>query len=175
MTDDAIPPDTKDWTWVLDRPCLQCGFVAADLDPRGLPTAIRGYAERWLRVLGRPEVGARPAPQVWSPLEYACHVRDVLRVFDGRVQQMLAEDGPTFASWDQDATALAERYGEQDPRQVGAELDRAAQGLAQTFAEVPEDGWQRPGLRSNGSSFTVASLGRYFAHDVVHHLADVAG
>jgi hypothetical protein len=34
--------------------------------------------------------------------------------------------------------------------------------------------WDRPGLRSNGSRFTVASLGRYHLHDVVHHLRDVA-
>ena len=22
----TIEPDTKDWTWVLDRPCPECGF-----------------------------------------------------------------------------------------------------------------------------------------------------
>ena len=23
----AIVPDTKDWTWVLRQPCLECGFI----------------------------------------------------------------------------------------------------------------------------------------------------
>jgi hypothetical protein len=40
---------------------------------------------------------------------------------------------------------------------------------------VPADAWDRPGVRSNGSEFTVESLGRYHLHDVVHHLHDVAG
>ena len=24
----SITPDTKDWTWVLERPCPECGFEA---------------------------------------------------------------------------------------------------------------------------------------------------
>jgi hypothetical protein len=29
-TDEApIVPDTKDWTWVLERPCPECGFDAS--------------------------------------------------------------------------------------------------------------------------------------------------
>lgn len=24
---DQIVPDTKDWTWVLERPCPECGVV----------------------------------------------------------------------------------------------------------------------------------------------------
>ncbi|HEY5013683.1 MAG TPA: DinB family protein, partial [Acidimicrobiia bacterium] len=24
-----ITPDTKDWTWVLERPCPECGFDAS--------------------------------------------------------------------------------------------------------------------------------------------------
>jgi hypothetical protein len=43
------------------------------------------------------------------------------------------------------------------------------------FAAVPDGAWGRIGLRSNGSRFTVATLGQYFVHDVVHHLADVNG
>ncbi len=54
---------------------------------------------------------------MWSPLEYACHVRDVFPLFDERLVLMLAQDGPQYANWDQDATAV-ERYAEQDP--VGA-------------------------------------------------------
>ena len=88
---------------------------------------------------------------------------------------MLTEDTPRFANWDQDAAALEEHYDQQDPARVADELTLAAAALAVTFAEVPEDAWGRTGLRSNGSHFTVDSIGRYFAHDVVHHLHDVEG
>ncbi len=171
----TIPPDTKDWTWVLDRPCPECGFLAESLAMAELPREIGGWAQRWRAVLARPEVGGRAEPTVWSPLEYGCHVRDVLRVFDERVRLMLAEDAPTFANWDQDRTAVEERYDEQEPARVADELTLAAAALAVTFAEVPADAWGRTGLRSNGSEFTVESIARYFAHDVVHHLHDVNG
>lgn len=168
-----IEPDTKDWTWVLEEPCDECGFDAASVDPRALPALITAWTETWQDVLTRPGVGSRPDPSVWSPLEYACHVRDVYRVFGERVRLMLAEDTPTFPNWDQDETAVSERYGEQRPDAVSEELGATGAQVAAAFASVGPDQWDRPGLRSNGSAFTVASLGRYFAHDVLHHLHDV--
>jgi hypothetical protein len=170
-----ITPDTKDWTWVLERPCPECGFVAADLPATEVAAVVRASVPRWQAVLARPDVRTRPQPDVWSPLEYACHVRDVYRVFAARARLMLAEDSPTFENWDQDATAVAERYAEQDPAQVGVELAAAGEDAAAAFDGVPADAWDRVGLRSNGSRFTVETLGQYFVHDVVHHLDDVSG
>jgi hypothetical protein len=170
-----ITPDTKDWTWVLERPCPECGFVAADLPPVEVSEVVAASVPRWQAVLARGDVRERPRPDVWSPLEYACHVRDVYRLFAHRAQLMLDEDAPTFDNWDQDATALAERYSDQVPATVGAELAAAGADAAAVFAAVPDGAWGRIGLRSNGSRFTVATLGQYFVHDVVHHLADVNG
>jgi len=109
----------------------------------------------------------------WSDLEYACHVRDVFRLFDVRLHLMLDEDDPTFANWDQDETAITDRYGEQDPATVAAELSSAAGRLADSFAAVPAEEHRRTGTRSDGARFTVDSLGRYLLHDPVHHLHDV--
>lgn len=167
-------PDDKDWTWVLDRPCEDCGFVAGDVDVHELSALVLDAAAPWQEVLTRPDVRERPAPQVWSPLEYACHVRDVLRVFTERNRLIRAEDDPRFANWDQDATALADRYWEQDPATVAAELETAATANAATWADVAEAEWTRPGTRSNGSAFTLDTLGRYLLHDLCHHLHDVA-
>jgi hypothetical protein len=170
-----IVPDTKDWTWVLQRPCPECGFVAADLPATEVAAVVAGTVPRWQAVLARPDARERRRPDVWSPLEYACHVRDVFGVFTGRVELMLAQDEPRFPNWDQDETALAERYGEQDPAAVGQQLASAGAAASAAFAGVPDDAWQRRGFRSNGSAFTVETLGQYFVHDVVHHLHDVAG
>ncbi|MBX9243473.1 DinB family protein [Actinotalea ferrariae] len=175
MADDQIEPDTKDWTWVLDAPCPECGFQAEAVSGDEIPALVEGYAERWEHVLTRADVVARPAPQMWSPLEYACHVRDVFTVFARRARLMLAEDGPDFENWDQDEAAIAGRYGEQDPAVVARELRAASQDAVAAFTGVADAEWDRPGYRSNGSQFTVLSLGRYFVHDVVHHLHDVRG
>lgn len=168
-----IVPDTKDWTWVLQRPCEQCGFDAAAFHPREVASRIRENAAAWPAVLARPDAAVRPSADVWSPLEYAAHVRDVLRLFRFRVALMLAEDDPTFPSWDGDALAVAERYGEQEPAQVSAELRDAAAVYADLLDTVPEDSWARPGRRGDGAAFTVASLATYSAHDPMHHLHDV--
>ena len=168
-----VEPDTKDWTWVLTTPCPECGFVAADVAAPGLADAIRENAASWTTVLAGPGVGVRPEPGVWSPLEYACHVRDVHRIFDERVRLMLGQEDPRFANWDQDQTAVAGRYAEQDPAGVAVDLAAAADTVADRYAGVPDGAWSRRGFRSDGSQFTIESLGRYHLHDVVHHAHDV--
>ena len=175
-TEPTIEPDTKDWTWVLREPCPECGFVAADLDRGDLGRLLRDDAAGWVAVLGRPEAVERPDPTTWSPLEYACHVRDVHRVFGERLALMLDEDEPTFPNWDQDVTAVEQRYDLQDPALVGPELVEAAGAVAARYdalADAPEETWARRGLRSNGSEFTVDSIARYHLHDVLHHSHDV--
>ncbi|NMR20045.1 DinB family protein [Cellulomonas fimi] len=169
------PPaaDTKDWTWVLERPCPECGFVAADVAVDDIGPAVRDLVPRWRAALARPDVRDRPRPQTWSVLEYGAHVRDVNHVFAGRLAAMLDDDDPQFADWDQDAAALAGEYWSQDPARVADELATAALALADLFDAVPADALDRPGRRSNGSRFTVRTLGQYYLHDVVHHTHDV--
>jgi hypothetical protein len=170
-----IEPDTKDWTWVLEQPCPECGFVAADVVPTEVAGRVLEMLPRWQAVLERDDAVERPAADTWSPCEYACHVRDVFTVFEGRVALMLEHDDPVFDNWDQDATAIDDDYASQTPSEVASQLDAAGRSFAGTFAAVPAGAWNRTGRRSNGSAFTVASLGQYFLHDVVHHLHDVGG
>jgi hypothetical protein len=175
-TDPAFPtPDTKDWTWVLDRTCEFCGFDSRHVATADLAEAIAGLVPPWRHVLTRADVAERPAPGVWSALEYACHVRDVFEVFAERAELILTDDDARFHDWDGDATAIAERYWQQDPAKVADELALRGRHVAAVFAGAPEHAWGRRGLRSNGSVFTLESLGRYLLHDVMHHLADVAG
>lgn len=173
MTSQPIEPDTKDWTWVLSRPCPECGFDAASVHHTAVADRIRGDATDWLRRLGEPDAAQRRQPTVWSTLEYGCHVRDVHRIFNHRVQLMLAEDDPQFPNWDQDETAIVDDYASQDPATVATELFDAASVVADTYANVPADAWSRRGLRSNGSEFTVATIAIYHLHDIVHHAHDV--
>lgn len=172
-----IVPDDKDWTWVLERACPECGFDAAAVPTGSIASLLRANAASWDRVLRRParELRRRPSEERWAPLEYACHVRDVCTLFLQRLELMLDEDDPLYPNWDQDATAVEHRYVEQDPAAVSAQLHAAATNLADAFAAVQGDQWQRLGRRSDGARFTVAGFGRYFLHDPVHHLYDVTG
>lgn len=169
----AITPDTKDWTWVLDKPCDECGFSSAEVVFDDIPRLIRENAAAWVPVLARADVAVRPNDHTWSPLEYAAHVRDVFRIFAVRLGLMLSEDDPLFANWDQDATAVAERYNEQDPATVGRDLALAAESLADALAGVGEQDRGRTGRRSDGARFTVTTLAPYLLHDAAHHIHDV--
>ena len=168
-----IVPDDKDWTWVLERPCPECGFDASALAPEAVAAGLRANAAAWRPLLDHPAVTTRPSDDRWSALEYACHVRDVFRLYDERLALMLEQDDPTFANWDQDVTAVEDRYGDQDPALVVADLGVAGDRLADSFAAVSGEQWQRTGGRSDGARFTVDTFARYLLHDPVHHLWDV--
>jgi len=167
--------DTKDWTWVLDRVCPDCGFDAGALPRNEIGATIRGAVGRFAAELEADDdaVRRRPEPEIWSTLEYGCHLVDVAVIFAGRLQLMRTEVDPTFPNWDQDETAIARRYAEQDPADVRIELQHDGATLADAFDGVGDDEWGRKGFRSNGSVFTVESLGRYLAHDLVHHVWDI--
>lgn len=168
-----ITPDTKNWTWVLERPCPECGFRAEDHPAVRTGADLRQNVERWPDLLADPRAALRPSDDRWSALEYGCHVRDVFRIYDERLTRMLAEDGPSFENWDQDVTAVEEDYPAQDPTTVAAALVEAGRRLADRFDAVGAGDWERTGHRSDGSDFTVATFATYFLHDPIHHVHDV--
>jgi hypothetical protein len=172
-----IVPDDKDWTWVLERPCPECGFDARRVPPESVAAQLRANAAAWARVLLQPEdvVRRRPADDRWAPLEYACHVRDVCALYRERLGLMLREDDPLYPNWDQDVTAVEERYFAQDPAVVSCQLHDAATALADAFDGVEGGQWLRTGRRSDGARFSIAGFSRYLLHDPVHHLFDVTG
>lgn len=171
----AISPDTKDWTWVLREPCPECGFTAGSFPAEQVGQRVRDDLPRWQAVLAGTESEVRPGPDIWSATEYACHVRDVCDLFAVRLDQILTEDDPLFANWDQDETAIENDYASQRAAAVAEELSVAFPRVAAAFDAVPADAWERPGRRSNGSVFTARTLAQYFLHDLVHHLHDIGG
>ena len=164
-------PDTKDWTWVLERPCPECGFDASSVVPEQIGLRLRAATFKLIALLDDPLARRRPAPEVWSALEYGCHVRDVHRLYLYRLNLMLAEDEPHFANWDQDATAIESRYADADLAEVVGELASDGERLAEAFDAVTD--WTRTGVRSDGAHFTIDSFGRYLVHDPDHHVWDV--
>jgi hypothetical protein len=139
----AIEPDNKNWTWVLERQCPDCAFDAVSVVPRDIGMNIRDVASQWEVILLHPGAPKRPVENVWSPSEYGCHVRDVFRMYDFRLELMLTEDDPLFPNWDQDETAISDRYDLQDPLVVRRELAIAGDLLAERFDAVTAGEWLR--------------------------------
>ena len=166
-----IQPDTKDWTWVLDKPCDECGFEAAAFTREQVGDMLRANASQWRSLLSHPKVGERPSDDRWSALEYACHVRDGIRLYDERLRMMLEQDDPDYPNWDQDEASVD--YANEDPARVADEIESAGAALADHFDAVGGEQWTRTGNRSDGARFTVESFARYYIHDPIHHLKDV--
>ncbi len=177
MNQPQPPPaeaDDKDWTWVLERPCPDCGADVGDLTVAEVATLNRDIAAGFAEVLHtRPDVASRPSPETWSPLEYAAHVRDVFRLFSTRLELMLTEENPEFANWNPNETQEAERYDLLDPEVVAEELVADAEALAVRFEGLSDDQLTRQGRRSDGALFTILSFARYEIHDPIHHLWDI--
>ena len=60
------------------------------------------------------------------------------RIFDQRLMLMLEQDDPAFPNWDQDATAVADRYQDQDPGVVAGQLAEAGDRIASRFAGLTD-------------------------------------
>ena len=63
--------------------CDECGFIHADHVPPAIAQEIHHLGERYQSVLtdggfDEDRLRLRARADVWSPVEYGCHVRDVL-------------------------------------------------------------------------------------------------
>ena len=163
--------------------CEECGFEYEALAPADAPTALRELGRRYRAPLTRflpgedpgAIVAARPAPEVWSALEYACHLRDVLDVQRQRLALALAEDCPTMTLMGRDERAVVDRYNEQDPATVAAELAANGEALAADVEALTPDQLDRTMIYNypERQERTVLWLIRHTAHEGHHHLLDV--
>jgi len=175
----ADRPEPLGARWQSER-CPECAFEPEKFGPAELPAAVAGLGRRYRAPLERllpgedPDIlRARPLPGTWSALAYACHVRDVLILFDGRIQRMLVEDDPDLGTWDHEAAVEADRYEAQDPVEVAKALEANAAGLAVNLSGIRDGAWERTGRRGTGEEFTVIGAGRYVLHEGHHHLLDL--
>ena len=157
--------------------CEECGFVYASGPRDELHGRLRDFGSRFRATVGaRGDVRRRPAPEVWSPLEYACHVRDVLRVQRERLALALATHEPEFVPMGRDERAVDERYNEQDVEVVLTDLAAAADALADAVAALTPEQWQRTGVYPWPARQvrTVEWVARHSVHEGEHHLLDIA-
>ena len=157
--------------------CAQCGFV---YDLRAAATAGPAIDERVdaaVAILGDREVDVRSRrrPEVWSPLEYGCHLRDMLLVQRERVLAALRADRPECAPMGRDERVMHDGYADQRPADVARQLADAAQMFGNVLSRLSDDDWNRT-LVYNFPETSERSL-RWVAvhtlHDVHHHLGDI--
>jgi len=161
---------------MVDR-CDGCGF---EYDLTRAPDAavriVDGVAA-FAGLLGETaaeRLRARPQADTWSPLEYGCHVRDVLLVQRERVLAARRTEGPSFEPMGRDERVEHDGYAAQDPEDVARQLNDAARMFANVLDRLQPEDWERT-VTYNYPVRLERSL-RWVAihteHEVKHHLMD---
>jgi len=176
-----FPDDVRMFDFVgyraLVDACPQCGFQyaigRAEITP-WLRADADAFVEKF-RGLDDASVRVRPAPDVWSPLEYLCHVRDILRVQTERVLLAQHEVDPVFVPMRRDERVVEDRYNEQDPAQVVAEFLTRADAFTSMLDGLDGAGWERTGVYNypEPALRTVEWIAIHTVHELLHHRGDV--
>jgi len=157
--------------------CEGCGFDY-DLDEAAGAGAdiVRGV-EQLAALLRRDGIDAmtRRHPQLWSPLEYGCHVRDVLLVQRERVLAARREDRPSFAPMGRDERVDHDGYAEQAVGDVARQLADAATLFANVLARLGPEDWERSVVYNYPAPAerSLRWVAVHTVHEVRHHLFDV--
>jgi hypothetical protein len=153
-----------------------CGFDYDSVGVADVPGRIGAAGPRYAAALsGVAELRRRPAPEVWSPLEYLCHVRDVLGVQRERVALALEVDNPVVTPMGRDERVVRDAYNAQDPAVVLAALNAAATELARDLAALTPAQWERTVVYNwpSPAPRTLLWVARHTIHEIEHHLGDV--
>ncbi|OBB96646.1 hypothetical protein A5782_03510 [Mycobacterium sp. 852002-40037_SCH5390672] len=121
------------------------------------------------------DVRRRSRPDVWSALQYACHLRDVLLVQRERVLAARRVDGADCASMGREERAEHDGYNEQDPVGVARQLTDAATLFSNVLARLCADDWDRTVVYHypETSERSLRWVAVHTAHELQHHLADI--
>jgi len=152
-------------------PCRECGY-RWDLHPDDAAAIVAGAVDSFREALGDGDGSARHPDLAWSAGEYVCHVVDNLRIWAERLAGATLGSPRPVAVYDADLLATARRYAGVPPAGALWSLGRAAADwrdavtaacTAGVVLHHPDRGPQ-----------TVADVVRTNAHDVHHHVRDVA-
>lgn len=160
----------------MDR-CVECGFTyELDEAPMAGQAIQAGIADvgRTLRSRAH-DLRTRRQPGLWSPLEYGCHLRDVLLVQRERVLAARRTDRLVCAPMGRDERVEHDGYASQDPEDVARQLTDAALLFANVLDRLGADDWARelvyPFPEAVGRSMRWVAV--HSVHEVRHHLLDI--
>ena len=158
--------------------CDECGFVYDDVPTGEMAERLRGLPARYRQAMEGISDGAarrRPEPEVWSALEYLCHVRDVLLVQRDRTVLAQVEESPSVARMHRDERVELCRYADHRVEDALDQLQIAADLCGVVFGAVRDTGWSRRLVYNwpQSEERDLAWLGRHTIHEGEHHLQDV--
>ena len=162
--------------------CDECGFVYDEAEHRDAAAAIvegTSAIATMVRALDPQVAARRPQPAVWSPVEYACHVRDVLLVQRERVlEARRSPKTPQPTPMGRDERVAHAGYADQRPEDAARQLVDAASMFALALHHLDDDGgddWDRSLIYNHPSPWerSLRWVAVHTVHEVRHHRRDV--
>jgi hypothetical protein len=157
--------------------CDECGFEYDEGTAPEAAAVIRDGAAELAAILRLGEAGlsTRREPGRWSPLEYACHVRDMLLVQRERLLAARRLERPLAEPMGRDERVEFDGYAGQNPADVARQLGDAAQLLANDLDRLNQADWDRRVIYTypHHAERSLRWLAIHTVHEVGHHLLDV--
>jgi hypothetical protein len=161
----------------MSEQCEVCGFDWEAITAEEVPDRLRAASEGLAEVLrpGGNSLSQRPHPDVWSAVEYGCHVRDVMFNLRDRIIVGLAEDNPTPKAMFTDVRIAAGLYAGEQPERLATEIEVGAGMLGRTVAALDARQLARPIFYGwpRATTRTLLWVAAQALHEAEHHLADV--
>jgi hypothetical protein len=158
--------------------CTECGFDYELADAKDFARLAAPFVDSYaalLRINNLERLQLRPSPYVWSPLEYACHVRDLLLVQRERVLAARRRDRPVAEPMGRNERVEHDGYNNQRPDDVARQLTDATLLLSNALIRLSRADWERTVIytypeRAERSLRWVAA---HTLHELRHHLLDI--
>ena len=181
MDKDRAVTDTSNGPAV--EQCDQCGFIWDHVSYSEVAARVATSTGEVRRIVMPPDrptgwserAATRVAPKTWSPLEYLCHIRDVLLVQRDRAFTILVEDNPTFGPMYREERVTLGGYADEDLGDVVAQLEMAGNLLARTLGRLDKAQFQRTGVYGypTVAKRTLEWVAAQTLHEVLHHTGDI--
>lgn len=157
--------------------CPDCGFVYDLSQSVRVFRDIRERVADVVAILRDRDVNlrSRRQPGVWSPLEYGCHLRDMLLVQRERVLAARRVDRPDCPPSGRDERVIHDGYAEQQPEDVARQLADAAQLFSNVLARLGADDWDRVVIYHYPKTCeqSLRWVAIHTLHEAQHHLLDI--
>ncbi|MFD7282317.1 DinB family protein [Streptomyces sp. NPDC059862] len=157
--------------------CMECGFeYDLALAPK-VSALVKSHADAYADLLrAEPSVlRRRSAPHVWAPLEYACHMRDVLLAQRERVLAARRCDTPVAEPMGRDERVEHDGYAHQQPTDVARQLQDAALLFTNVLDRLSPADWERALIYTypEREERSLRWLAVHTLHELRHHLLDI--
>jgi hypothetical protein len=156
--------------------CQRCGFDSR-LWRRQDASAVLEQVGYWWRLatadVSADDLNRRPAPGVWSALEYGLHSAMVLPILRQGIEVILAHDGAEVRDPSPEVdTEDAAHPLTLDPASILDALEREGATFSR-LVETCQDGWEHLGRMDDGTRWQAEATLLHSVHDTTHHFLDV--